>query len=166
MPPAATHLPSGLIATLLTRCVESLKDGAISWPLVVSQTLTVLSTLPETNRLPSRLIAMLRTSSVWPFRTEMGRPLVESQSLMPRSNPAEASHRPSGLKPTALRVLSWLTMVDSPPDDTSHSLTVRSWLAEASRFPSGLTATLATQWAWHLRINCSSPVVEFQIRTV
>ena len=38
----------------------------IGWPVSASHTRTVLSSLPETIRLPSGLNATLHTQSVWP----------------------------------------------------------------------------------------------------
>src|SRR5262245_24447043 len=110
---------------------------------------------------------MLRTSALCPVKIRLSRPLASSHILILGSEPAEANRFPSRLNDTVFtRGRSLMTIIVSPPDDTSHNFTVLSWLAEASRLPSLLKATLDNQLVWPFKLCSSSPLAQSQIRIV
>ena len=71
-----------------------------SRPLATSQSLMVLSALPEASTVPSGEKVTELTKLVCPLRVRISRPLATSQSLMVLSELPEASTVPSGEKAT------------------------------------------------------------------
>ncbi len=101
MLPVTRRRPSPLKATLSTPlvCPRRVK---ISWPVSVSQSLTVRSKLAVASRRPSGLKSRETTFEVCPRSVKIRRP---STALKRRTSPGDrsiellhaASHRPSGL---------------------------------------------------------------------
>ena len=93
------QLPSSEKATELTKAVCPFRVR-ISRPLSTSQSLTVVSALPEASTFPSGENATELTQFVCPLRVRSSRPVVTSQSLIVASALPEASTFPSGEKAT------------------------------------------------------------------
>ena len=120
---------------------------------VTSQSLIVLSQLPEANVLPSGLNATEVTRIECPASVNMHLPVAASQSLTVLSSLPEARCFPSGLNATEVTRSECPASVPMHlPVAASQSLTVLSSLPEARRFPSGLNATEVT------RIECPASV--------
>ena len=81
---------------------KHLLGAPIGWPVLLSHSRTVLSSLPETMRLPSGLNATLVTPCVWPISgAPMGWPVSASHSRTVLSSLPETMRLPSGLNATA-----------------------------------------------------------------
>ena len=70
----------------------------ISRPLSRSQTLSVLSSDPETAGRPSGVIATALTEPEWPSRVRITLPLSRSQTLSVLSSDPETAYLPSGVR--------------------------------------------------------------------
>ena len=116
-------------------CVGLLKL-LISRPFARSQSLTVLSSLPEASMSPFGENETDVTEFECPMRVRSSCPLATSQSLTVRSLLAEAKMSPFGEKEIAVtRSVCPLSVRISCPLATSQSLMVLSQLAEASILP-------------------------------
>src|ERR1035438_5868875 len=82
-------------------------------PLAASQTLTELSSAPETIRMPSGEPATALTPPMWPLRVRSSLPLAASQTLTVPSAEPETIRLPGARKPTALTELVWPVRVRS-----------------------------------------------------
>ena len=119
-----------------------------------SQTITVLSRLPETIRLPSGLNATLVTALVCPRRVIASCPVLGSQIFIVLSELPETIRLPSGLKaPLLTRLLCPLSVRISVPFSASQSLTFLPTLR--IRFASGLKVTLCAPFVPSVRISRS-----------
>jgi hypothetical protein len=154
-------LPSGENAADQT--IVSSSTVRSSSPLATSHSLSVLSSLAESRRVPSGENATERTPTVCPSKLRISWPLAVSQSLilsLVSSNMTfalpETRHVPSGEKatdstpsecPSKVR-MSW-------PLTASQSLRVLSWLPESRCVPSGENATELTLpvCPWKVRIS-------------
>jgi hypothetical protein len=109
------------------------------------------------NRLPSGLKATMSVDSPPPAasRVRSLRPVRASHSTTFWSQPAEASHFPSGLNVRPRTQFSpWPRRVSScSPLAVSKTRTAPSWLAEASRLPSGRKTTSLTGFEWPLKVR-------------
>ena len=128
-----------------------------SFTFDTSQSLMVLSVLPEASVCPSgenatdlmRLRSLASVRSGWPLET--------SQSLMVSSQLPENSIRPSGENARDETFPVWPVSVRSSwPLATSQSLMVLSKLPEASVRPSGRNATEATSLIWPVNVRSKS----------
>src|SRR5438067_1746085 len=96
-------------------------------PLSVSHTFTVWSKLPLTMRLPSALMATLRTGPVCPLRENTSVRLSASHTFTVLSSPALTMRLPSGLMATLLtEPVCPLRESVSLPLSASHTFTVLS----------------------------------------
>src|SRR5262249_8627529 len=139
---AAARRPVGLRKTSIAAdvCCSSALFGdtkAVYFAFATSQSLMVLSPLPEANIVPSALNATHRPSPVCPLRVASSLPPATSQSLIVPSSHPEASVLPSGLK---ARAETWsacpLRVACSLPVATAQSL-----MSLATRRPSPSTQT-------------------------
>src|SRR5262245_8104550 len=138
--PHARRLPSWLHATEYPCCNRT--KVRTSFPVVVSQSLTVPSAPVEARRVSSGLHDTERTVSVCPFRVSATSPVTASHILSVRSNEAEARRMPSLLQATELTRPSCAFRVRiSFPVAAFQILTVASRQAEARNAPSGLHHT-------------------------
>ena len=137
------------------------------WPVVRSQTLTVLSWPTEASRCPSGLNTAFQTMPVCPLSWCSTRPVAASQTLTILSWPAPAIRFPSGLNaaPCTLSVRPARVRI-SLPVPTSQNFTAPSQSPDASRVPSELNTGFQTELVWPLSVWITRPVDTSQIRTV
>src|SRR5262249_1182188 len=129
-PTEASRDPSGLKHTHLTAKACPLKDRS-SWPLVLSQIVTVPSLLPEASLVPSGLKHTLQAKVVAGLRVSSLSPLLLSHTVTIPFPFTETSRVPSGLQHTALagsasvrnsRSLALSHTFNASPVDTSCML--------------------------------------------
>src|SRR6185295_17204682 len=138
--PEASLLPSLLKETTKADTVGPLLSLKRWWCAATSQSMTLLSRLPETSVRPSGLKATLVTASACALSGESsGRWDVTSQRIMLLSKLPEAKIPPSELKLTVKTLSEWPTRDPANfPVTRLQSVTNLSSLPAASVFPSGL----------------------------
>ena len=95
-------------------------------PVAASQILQVPSSLAETTKSESGLIAVAKTLSVWPVRVASSAPVAESQILAVSSELVETMKRPFGLIAQAKTPLAWPARVRRSASDSRGRVLIRN----------------------------------------